>query len=378
MKNLGTILALVAISTIFATVHAQSWVTNGLVAYYPFNTNANDASGNGIHGVLHDVLPTTGHSPYPSGALNFQPTSGSYVDLGSPGSLQFAGDFTIAAWVKFTGGTLNPRIVSYGADYGYELLTGETNGYRHFGMNIGGIKFNSDTTFPPDVWHFIAAQRAGNSASIYVNGAFVGTATNVGTPIYSGNLNFGRKSLDGFDNYWGGAINAVRFFNRALPSDELAQLLAYDNFCSPHRATALATLASGVFTGATVLDSGCGYTNAPSVRIIGGGGSGAGATAVVTNGFVVSINITNGGCCYTNLPTILIESPPFMPTVAIAVSKVKVTQNVRVNHNYILEASYNLQTWTSTGPQFTAEAESVVNEFDVDAVGRYFRLREVP
>jgi hypothetical protein len=29
-----------------------------------------------------------------------------------------------------------------------------------------------------------------------------------------------------------------------------------------------------------------------------------------------------------------------------------------------------------TGPQFTAEAESVVNEFDVDAVGRYFRLRE--
>ena len=218
---------------------------------------------------------------------------------------------------------------------------------------------------------------------IYVDGVAVDNLAWSGTPAASTStmpvIIGDYASFDGTDNrFFTGSLDDVRIYNRALSSSEVAQLYAYENFCSPHRATALATLVSGVFTGATVLDPGCGYTNAPSVRIIGGGGSGAGATAVVSNGFVVSINVTNGGCCYTNLPTILIESPPFTPTVAIAVSKVKVTQNVRVNHNYILEASYDLQTWTATGPQFTAESESIVNEFDVDAVGRYFRLREVP
>ena len=179
-------------------------------------------------------------------------------------------------------------------------------------------------------------------------------------------------------------VGATRFFLGIMDnicydnSGGFSVTVTNSNFCSPHRATALASLASGVFVGASLLDLGCGYTNAPSVRIVGGGGSGAGATAELLNGHVVSINVTNGGCCYTNPPKILIESPPFVPTVGIAVSKVKVTQTVRVNHNYILEASYNLQTWTATGPQFTADSESVVNEFDVDAVGRYFRLLEVP
>ena len=88
--------------------------------------------------------------------------------------------------------------------------------------------------------------------------------------------------------------------------------------------------------------------------------------------------VTSPGNGYTNAPRMLIESPPFVPSVNIAVSKVKVTQKVRVNHNYLLEASLDLATWTATGPAFTAESESIVNEFDVDTVGRFFRLREVP
>jgi hypothetical protein len=98
----------------------------------------------------------------------------------------------------------------------------------------------------------------------------------------------------------------------------------------------------------------------------------------MTNGVVTGLVITSAGSGYTNAPRILIESPPFVPTVSIAVSKVKVTQKVRVNHNYVLEASLDLVSWTATGPAFTAETESIVNEFDVDTVGRFFRLREVP
>jgi len=150
------------------------------------------------------------------------------------------------------------------------------------------------------------------------------------------------------------------------------------SFCSPHAAQAMAILYNGELVGLRLVDYGCGYTNAPLVQIVGGGGTGATALAKMTNGVVTGLVITSAGSGYTNAPRILIESPPFVPTVSIAVSKVKVTQKVRVNHNYVLEASLDLATWAATGPAFTAESESIVNEFDVDAFGRFFRLREVP
>lgn len=148
--------------------------------------------------------------------------------------------------------------------------------------------------------------------------------------------------------------------------------------CTPHKATATAQLVNGIFVGATIIDPGCGYTNAPSVVIQGGGGNGAAATAIIADGKVVQIQVSAGGCCYTNTPTIVISSPPFIPTVGIRVSKVLVTQNVNVGRRYILESSTDLVSWTATGPSFTATEELIEAEFDVSLTGRYFRLREVP
>jgi hypothetical protein len=128
---------------------------------------------------------------------------------------------------------------------------------------------------------------------------------------------------------------------------------------------------------ATITDPGCGYTTAPTVLVQGGGGSGATAYAVVSNGELVDIVVTSAGSGYASIPKIVIGSPPFVPTVSIAVSKVKVTQNVVLGRTYVLEASADLLTWTATGPQFTAEAESIVSEFEVDVTGRFFRIRQV-
>jgi hypothetical protein len=155
-------------------------------------------------------------------------------------------------------------------------------------------------------------------------------------------------------------------------------LFADPSVCTPHRATATAQLVNGVFVGATITDPGCGYTNTPPVVIQGGGGNGAAATAVVSNGIVVAIQVNNGGCCYTNAPTIEIGSPPFVPTVAIRVSRVIVTQNVVLGRRYVLESSSDLVSWTPTGPSFTATSETVESEFQVGLTGRFFRLREVP
>ena len=54
----------------------------------------------------------------------------------------------------------------------------------------------------------------------------------------------------------------------------------------------------------TVANAGSGYTSAPSVTITGGGGTGATATAMVTDGGLTGFTITNAGSSYETAPTV--------------------------------------------------------------------------
>lgn len=60
-------------------------------------------------------------------------------------------------------------------------------------------------------------------------------------------------------------------------------------------AAATAVLTNGVVTGITITNAGSGYTSAPTVTISGGGGAGATATATVSGGTVTAITVTHGG-----------------------------------------------------------------------------------
>ncbi|AXA66751.1 phage tail tube protein [Pseudomonas oryzihabitans] len=62
--------------------------------------------------------------------------------------------------------------------------------------------------------------------------------------------------------------------------------------------------AAGSLDAVSVSNGGSGYTSAPTVAITGGGGSGATATAAISNGAVTGVTITNPGSGYTSAPTI--------------------------------------------------------------------------
>jgi N-acetylneuraminic acid mutarotase len=149
-------------------------------------------------------------------------------------------------------------------------------------------------------------------------------------------------------------------------------------FCSPHKAAATAQVVNGFVVGATIIDGGCGYTNAPLVLVQGGGGSGATAAAILSQGVVTGIVVNNAGSGYTSVPTVRIASPPFTPEVGIEISRVNVKLKVVLGRKYQLQASKDLQAWAVTGPDFVAESESLTQEFVVEEVGRYFRVLEVP
>ena len=53
-KLLFNLVLIMGISTLYAQVNLK----NGLVAYYPFNGNANDESGNGNNGIVYNATLT--------------------------------------------------------------------------------------------------------------------------------------------------------------------------------------------------------------------------------------------------------------------------------------------------------------------------------
>ena len=146
----------------------------------------------------------------------------------------------------------------------------------------------------------------------------------------------------------------------------------------PKKATAASQVVNGFVVGTKITDGGFGYDSPPAVLFVGGGGSGATAVATVANGVVTAITITNPGSGYASEPIVRFGSPAFAPKLGIETSKVYVRMSVVLGRKYQLEASTDLNTWTTTGPAFIAQDEELAQEFDVNQVGRYFRINQVP
>ena len=126
---------------------------------------------------------------------------------------------------------------------------------------------------------------------------------------------------------------------------------------------------SGSFvTGVNIIDGGRGYTNTPLVRFIGGGGSGAGAFVVVSNGVVTSITVTNAGFGYTNAPRVLID-PPFIPNPVLAIAPMSFLSfsNLTVGGVYQLQQSFQWY-WTNQSGSFMA-SNALFTQMVAGAVG---------
>ena len=63
-------------------------------------------------------------------------------------------------------------------------------------------------------------------------------------------------------------------------------------------------------TGWTINEPGSGYTAAPTLVAVGGGGSGCTLTASVAGGQINSVTVTAGGANYTTAPTIIVSTLP--------------------------------------------------------------------
>ena len=390
--KVALVFTLVPFVSLTTQSNAESDLAVGLAAHYRFDGNSTDATGKANHGT------NSGGVVY--GIDRFS-RAGRCLQLDGTGKVTLGQildsnptNFTQSAWV------LSPAVAD-GKSWNPTILTrrhAESDDWIHFGVNpeytattlnwcydrpnwkseIGLIgRRLSDTIINLSKWNHLVAVKSGSEVNVYLNGLAYYNALH--TRSFDGSSSPFIIGYHGaWNRYFTGKIDDVRIYSRSLSAEDVALLYQQESYEGPRAAAAQSSITAGYLTGVTIADSGAGYTTSPTVRVVGGGGSGAKVVAILHLGGVASLVITNAGSGYTSPPRVIIESPPFLPSIEIGVSKVKVIQKVRINHNYLLESSSDLVTWTATGPAFIALEETISEEFDVTAGSRYFRLREVP
>jgi hypothetical protein len=212
--------------------HAQSFLTNGLAAYYPFNGNANDASGNGINGTVNGATLIPDRFGIANSAYSFNGTN-NYISFATVPTTN-VDDWTMTAWVQPASLPEFGIAVSIGYDDavygdGYSFgISGDpagTSGSQLFAL-YGGISwyeqgFNFTST---SQWYQVVILRSAGVLSSYVNGVLISTGIGI-TPRVPTAFRIG--SNNGY-NYFNGSIDDVRIYNRALSSTEVAQLYTYE------------------------------------------------------------------------------------------------------------------------------------------------------
>lgn len=222
-------LILLAIMTpVFMIAQVPDFVPeDGLVAWYPFNGNANDESGNGHDGVVHNLTITPDRFNNPGAAFLWPSNSNgsNYIDIGNL-SPEVPESITISIWFYADGGFIEPRLISRGE--GGILTKTTSNSDRQYYINWCGACFCPlEHSISSLEWHHLVfSSNCQNEARLYVDGELIQNLTLEGGDLdvsIFGDWNIGRKAIAAYDA-WGGMIDDVGIWNRSLTEAEVASL----------------------------------------------------------------------------------------------------------------------------------------------------------
>ena len=209
-------------------------LTNGLVAYYPFNGNAQDESGNNHHGsvvgpmLAADRFGATGHA-YLFDGVNDHIIVSSRLTSGNP--------FTWCAWIKPSNSSITQT-----SSYILSQQNSSTQISPNLGFNYpnGKIHFFSYTyqgfvtysqlrsSWDTSQWmHVVVTSDPSGQRKIFINGSLDGSASGQEFGEQNASFIMGCDIRDGaYSGAFAGHIDDVRVYNRALSATDVQALYA--------------------------------------------------------------------------------------------------------------------------------------------------------
>ena len=198
--------------------------TNGLVAYYPFNGNAADESGNGVNGTVNGATISSDRFGNSSSAYSFNGIDNNILFNSFPMSI--TDNWTISAWISPEMMTQTHMAIELGYDPGYMPADGYGICIQEgclFALYCGISLYNWNYCLQINSWHHIVMRRDNGILTYTVDNILLGMTINTSptppTAFYIG-------SGTGI-RFFKGKIDDVRIYNRALMLDEI-ELLYYE------------------------------------------------------------------------------------------------------------------------------------------------------
>ncbi len=229
----------VYIDDILLTPDARELITpaelspEGLVAYYPFDGDFQDASGNGLHGTgMGGALGGPLFDPGQSGQAILLDGAGQYVEItGYQGISAVDGvqwPFSISNWFKTTA---DGEMVTWGSTPGGQRLSWRID-LGNLRTEHGNGNLRGNTRVNDGEWHHgaLVVQEGANlrvpNTTLYIDGLADGVNSG-DDDLYNltpgVDVSIGRRATSD-DRYFPGSLDEVRIFDRALSAEEVAGL----------------------------------------------------------------------------------------------------------------------------------------------------------
>ncbi|MGA2418410.1 MAG: LamG domain-containing protein, partial [Candidatus Staskawiczbacteria bacterium] len=196
------------------------------VAYYPFEGNANDASGNGNNGTATGAVLTPGET----GQAYIFNGKNNYIDVPSASSLEPSSGVSVSAWIKtsgtnaYSGIVEKMRLTGGSQTAGYLLsISNKNTAAFYIGNGKGYSQATGKTNLAQNKWMFVTGtwDASTKKISIYVNGVLDGTGSYSSISYNAGDMTIGWDKYAA-NRHFNGSIDEVKVWSRVLsPSDVL-------------------------------------------------------------------------------------------------------------------------------------------------------------
>ncbi len=213
---------------------------NGLIAYYPFNGNANDVSGNGFNGTTNGTTLTADRNNVSNSAYYFNGQSN--IEIKNNAKLN-PSDITISVW--YNSEQKNSTILtksnqSNALEFSFRLahedeFQGQKGLLYSYGLGKCDIyenayeRWTESGLIKENTWtHIVFSINRSGSGYVYVNGVKLVTINDgikyLPCNLLSSSLRIGGKHWDADPEFFKGKIDDLGMWDRVLTPEEVKYL----------------------------------------------------------------------------------------------------------------------------------------------------------
>lgn len=226
------------------TVTPKSFPTNGLVAWYPFNGNANDESGNGNNGTVDGASLSSNRFNQTNSAYDFDLNNATFSKKNEQINIPYKASFnsstlSVSIWVNvrsyaWSGNSIKCTvpITRYqdGSSLGVWAISYDATSLSASVQSTSNTQLTTNYSNPLQLntWSNIVFTYDGSSLNLYVNGILksqkAGTITLKNTTCNTGITIGELNQYNGFWYYTDGKLDDIGIWNRALTQEEITNL----------------------------------------------------------------------------------------------------------------------------------------------------------